>query len=256
MGYHIALGQPHNGTICYGTAQGMFRASLNHTVRVVHEASSLLAAGFNAIYCEALSLAENGEITHLAFLHGDISPEDLWIDKLVEEMERVEADFLSVVAPIKDIRGLTSTGVGYFGMDWSPLRRFTMTEIMELPETFSIADTPYTDQVLLHNSGCWLADLRNPLFSVTDEAGTGLVYFTINDRIRKKDGKWHYEVEPEDWFFSRRLHEQGARSFVTRKVRISHCGYFEFRNDHAWGVNKVDEQTRELWEPLEVASAD
>jgi hypothetical protein len=211
-----------------------------------------LAAGFNSIYCQALNLAEAGEITHLAFLHGDIAPEDLWIDKLVEEMERVEADFISVVAPIKDVRGLTSTGVGYFGMDWSPLRRFTMSEIMEMPETFSVADTPYPDQVLLHNSGCWLADLRNPLFRAEDANGIGLVYFTINDRILRLQGKWTYHVESEDWFFSRRLHEQDAKTFVTRKIKMAHCGSFEFRNDHAWGLEKVDEQTRELWEQLEV----
>jgi hypothetical protein len=254
--YQIALGQPHNGTICYGTAQGMFRASLNHTVRVIHEPSSLLAAGFNSIYCQALNLSESGEITHLAFLHGDIAPEDLWIDKLVDEMDRMQADFMSVIVPIKDVRGLTSTGVGRFGMDWSPLKRFTMSEVMELPETFGIGDTIYPGHVLLHNSGCWIADLRNPLFHTEDASGMGLVYFTINDRIVRNGGKWTYQVEPEDWFFSRRLHEQGAKSFVTRKVTVGHCGYFEYRNDHAWGIHKEDEQTRELWDNTEVSCAD
>jgi len=193
-------------------------------------------------------MADDGEITHLAFLHGDIAPEDLWIDKLVDEMDSLKADFISVVAPIKDLRGLTSTAIGKFGLDWTPYRRLTMEEVMVLPETFSIEDTEYPDDILLHNSGCWLADLRNPLFGEEDASGRGLVYFTINDRIVRKGGKRTYQVEPEDWFFSRRLHEQGARTFATRKVLIEHHGDFAFRNDHAWGVAKVDEQTRDIWD--------
>jgi hypothetical protein len=245
--FNIALGMPHNGTLCYGAAQGMCRASLKHTVRLLPEPSSLLAAGFNAIYAKALTLADAGEITHLAFLHADIAPEDLWIDKLVDEMEERKADFISVVAPIKDLRGLTSTAIGKFGLDWTPYRRLTMDEVLALPETFGIEDTQYPEDVLLHNSGCWLADLRNPLFSVEDAAGQLLVYFTINDRIIRKGEARSVEVEPEDWFFSRRLHEQGARTFATRKVLIGHHGDFEFRNDHVWGLAKVDEQTRQLW---------
>jgi hypothetical protein len=249
--YKILVGQPHNGMITDGAARGALNASKNHEAKILWHGGSLLAAGFNHLYCSALNMFNAGEITHFAMLHADISPCSFWLDILVEEMDRLSADFVSTVVPIKDERGLTSTGVGLFGVDWNPVRRFTMSEIMELPETFSISDTSYPEHVLLHNSGCWLADLRNPLFHAEDADGVGIVSFTIRDRILKKADTWEYQVEPEDWYFSRRLYDQNARTFATRKVSVNHVGHSMYPNDRAWGTQKVDEQIRELWEVVD-----
>ena len=250
--YRILVGQPHNGTITAGSARGSLNASKNHEAMLLWHGSSLLAAGFNHLYCSALNMFNAGEITHFAMLHADVEPEPYWLDILIAEMDRLGADLVSTVVPIKDERGITSTGVGVFGVDWNPARRFTMTEIMELPETFGIEDTSYPDHVLLHNTGCWVADLRNPLFQEADEDGIGLVHFTIRDRIMKKGDEWVYQVEPEDWYFSRRLYEQGARTFATRKVHVGHMGNSLYPNDRAWGTQVVDEQIRELWEQIKV----
>ena len=248
----ILLGHPHNGFITEGAARAMLRPSEKHDVRVLPFGGSLLAAGFNYLLCSALNMYNAGEITHFAFLHADVAPEDGWVDILMQEMNEHQADFVSCVIAIKDGRGLTSTGVGKWGMDWQVKKRFTVKEILDLPPTFSIEDTDFKDDILLHNSGCWLADLRSDVFHQRDGSGQGLVYFTIRDRIDFIDGKYQHHVEPEDWFFSRRLYEQGAKTFATRKVHIDHMGWAAYPNDKAWGL-AVDEQTRELWEPTEAA---
>lgn len=242
--HDVMLAVPHNGTICYGTAQAIFRASFVHNVQVNNSQSSALAAVFNNLFVDALNLVERGEITHLAFLHSDIAPQDGWIDMLLGEMDRLGADMVSAVSPIKDERGLTSTAIGVPGAVWSPLRRLTMTEVMNLPETFSVEDTGYTGHELLVNSGCWVADLRNPLFRELDEKGELKAFFTLNDRIINLNDTWRYQFESEDWFFSRRLAQMGAKVYATRKVKLKHFGDYGFPSDHAWGAWEEDEQTR------------
>ncbi len=50
-------------------------------------------------------------------------------------MDRVGADVIATVVPIKDNRGLTSTGLQ--DPDTLQIRRLTMTEVFRLPVTFS-----------------------------------------------------------------------------------------------------------------------
>jgi len=246
--YDVMLGVPTNGqSMLYGAAQALFRATWVHRVQINHYDKSLLACCFNKLWCDALNAAERGEITHMAFLHSDIAPADGWIDTLISEMEDQCAAFCSAVSPIKDARGLTSTGVGEPGLVWSPLRRFSMKEIMEFPETFDSDDTGNPGKVLLLNSGCWVADLRSPLFYRMDSDNQGKVYFEVNDRIVKTDQCWVHQVESEDWFFSRCLHANGIRAVATRKVPLVHMGMSGYGNDTAWGSQECDEDLRPLW---------
>jgi len=248
--YDVMLAIPTNGqTLVYGAAQGLFRATWRHHVQINHYDKSLLAACFNKLWCDGLNAAEKGDVTHVAFLHADIAPADGWIDTLIEEMERHEASLCSAVSPVKDPRGLTSTGIGEPGLAWSPLQRFATAEVMEFPETFDADAAGNPGKVLLLNSGCWVADLRDPRFFHVDQDGQAKVFFTINDRVVKTDGVWVHQVESEDWFFSRCLHEQGIRAVATRKVPIVHLGLTGFRNDVAWGTQECDEDLKPLWQP-------
>jgi len=248
-GYDVMLSMPTVGhAMVYGAAKGLFRATWKHHVQINHWDKSLLASVFNKLWCDALNAFDRGDITHVAMLHSDIGPADGWIDILIEEMEAQSAAFCSAVVPIKDSRGLTSTGIGEPGLAWSPLRRFTMKEIMEFPETFDAEDTGNPGKVLLLNSGCWVADLRHPGFHATDSDNQGKLYFEINDRIVKTEKGWTSQVEPEDWFFSRRLHAQGIRAVATRKVQVLHFGINAFCNDKAWGSHECDKDLRPLWE--------
>jgi hypothetical protein len=253
--HDVMLAIPTNGqTLTYGAAQGLFRASWTHRVQINHHDKSLLSAAFNKLWCDALNAFEAGEITHLAFLHADINPGDGWIDMLIHEMDDAYAAVCSAVSPIKDQRGLTSTGLGELGLQWSPLRRFTMKEVLDFPVTFDAGDAGHPEKVLLVNSGCWVADLRHPAFRIVHSNGESPFYFTINDRVvrEKESGKWTHQVESEDWFFSRQLFSYGVRAVATTRVPIVHVGMSGYRNDVVWGAQETDEDLRPLWDAKEV----
>jgi hypothetical protein len=243
----ILLGVPHNGTVAWDMAQSAWRCSEEHDVQVMNIPSSLLALSFNMLYSDALNRnEEDGSVELFAMLHSDLAPQGYWLDTLVRILMERDADLVSAVNAIKDERGLTSSGVSLPGMPWRPWRRFTLSELADYPMTFNAADIGYDDLVLLHNTGCWVADLRKELFHREDEDGSLAAYFTINDRIARRQGKWRAEVEPEDWFFSRRLHELGANTYVTREVVTKHYGLCQCDNQTVRG-QEMDTEVVRLW---------
>jgi hypothetical protein len=204
---------------------------------------------FNFVWADALNAFEHGEATHFAMLHADVTPDAGWLDVLLSELDRLDADLVSAIIPIKDRRGLTTCGVGDPCDRWNPFRRFTMREVMDMPETFGISDTPHPDKYLLHNTGCWACDLRKPLFFETDEGDCLKAFFNFPTRVfRGAKGVFEVGRESEDWFFSRKIHDLGAKTFATRKVRLLHRGAAEFPNSEPWGTwRNGDEGTREKW---------
>lgn len=236
--------------LLFGAAKGLMTASLGaHEVAIYNAGRGW--DDMNALWVDALNNAERGGCTHFAMLHSDILPDPGWLDTLMCELDDTGADLVSAVAPLKDTRGLTSAGIGDAENPWAPFRRFTMRELMEMPETFSIADTPHTDRYLLHNTGCWACDLRSPLFYAEDEHRCLHAFFNFPLRARRHaDGHLVHERESEDWFFSRKLAELGARTLITRKVGLKHVGSMEFGNTEPWGsYRNGDQDTRSNWDP-------
>lgn len=245
----ILLGVPYNGSVAWQSAQSAWNcASGEHQVQVASLPTSLLALGFNSLLAEALNRNEAGDFVQgMAMLHADLSADGHWLDTLVRVMVERDADFVSAVNAIKDDRGLTSSGVGVPGEPWMPLRRFTMRELDGWPKTFSAEDIGYGGMVLLHNTGCWLANLEKPLFHEADENGELRAHFTIRDRVVRRGGKWQPQVEPEDWYFSRRLHELGAKSYVTREVVTHHYGQSDWDNQTVRGRLETDTDVAKQW---------
>ena len=202
---------------------------------LVHGGGSLLANTFNQAWVHALNLQESGTpITHFAMLHDDVSPDDGWLDILLDDLQKNSADVVSAVIPIKDPFGTTSTAIDDPADVFNVERRLTMAEVFELPPVFTSNDCGYPYRALLVNTGCWVCDFTKPWrFEIT---------FTIRDRIRKNEkGKWVAEVAPEDWNFSRQLHSAGAKVMATRNVKLSHWGQLPYRNSEAWGEWNHDE---------------
>jgi hypothetical protein len=197
-----------------------------------YRSSSLLCYGFNELWCAALNgRAEHG-YTHFAMNHADVAALPLWCDTLIEEMERVGADVISVVIPIKDDRGETTTG--WMDPDSGALYRYTMKEIFDLPETFDAAAAGVPDKILLVNTGLWVCRFTEPWVEE--------VTFQIRDKnVRKDNGTFEATVISEDWHFSRWLHEHDKRVFATRKVAVEHFGRKGYRNDRVWGTWTHDE---------------
>ena len=193
---------------------------------------SLLAASFNRCLIHALKLRDEKQADFFLLMHADIVPveNETWLDDLMEarkfarlqykDNEPYKAQVLSVVSPIKDLRGVTSTG--YEGPTiWAP-KRFTMKQILEGPETFTRDD-------LLINTGMLLIDLRN-------NDWIDKIRFTISDAILvNSEGTRMPGVQPEDWQFSRDVRALGVKLWATRKVKIVHRGLFNYPNFAVWG---------------------
>lgn len=247
MRYQIRLGFPGN-QFMFGAVRGVMTAATAHNVEVTNSGTGW--DDFNILWCEALNAFERGECTHFAMLHSDIEPEPAWIDKLVAELDRLDAGLVSVPAPIKDNRGLTSSGIGDVNDRWCPLRRFTVREIQGFPETFNADDAGYGGQPLLHNTGCWCCDLRKPEWFETFSSGDLRAMFDFPRHVYRdqKTGKWCSACESEDWYFSRQVFDLGISSYITRKVSLTHRGVQDYPNNKAWGLYEHDEDTRAKWD--------
>lgn len=192
------------------------------------QGGSLLANSFNHHWKTALNMQLNGHhVTRFIMLHDDIVPEDGWLGILLDEFDRVRAeqveqkqpicDLLSVVIPIKDARGLTSTAIDDPGDPWGVYRRLTVHETGTLPETFGAEDCirvrlskapqgwddkpiseggcgPYY-RPLLVNTGLWICDFTRPwrfscYFNISDRMAFYVEdpYF-VNGRVRYSEGQ-------------------------------------------------------------------
>jgi len=118
------------------------------------------------------------------------------LDTLVDECERLGADVVSAISPLKSAHGLTSCGIGDHKDRINPLFRFTLKELEEgistnhherlivdrdatfimrdgikhhqIPSTFNSSDAGFPDHPLMINTGCWIADLRKDWCSATE----------------------------------------------------------------------------------------
>ncbi len=175
---------------------------------------SLLATNFNHLLCKARNSRAEGKWTDFGMHHADISAPPGWLDVMTSEKRRVGADILSVVVPIKDERRLTSTGTVQEG---GHIRRLTLKEVHQLPETFCAADLAqlgiHTPMVV--NTGLMLVDFTQPW---SDEW-----HFSIGDAIqRQPDGTFSPACLPEDWNFSSWANARGLKVYATRKVPVQH----------------------------------
>ena len=242
----IFLATPHyDGKLHGGAAMGAFIpafATSRQDVQIMPRnlGGSLLAFVFNRLWAEALCYAAVGKVDYFVMLHADVCPVEGWLDTLVGECERLNADVVSTVIPIKQSgvpweKIATTTAVGTMDDTWHPTRKLTLGECHSFPPTFSIADTPWPKQRLLVNTGCWIADLRKPFWLETYADGKLKHYFTIRDGIklhgRFPDGRLQIEplVESEDWGFSRRL-PVDAKVYATTAVKVVHVGEAKWRN--------------------------
>lgn len=232
----VFLGMPsYDGKCSAGAAESYFLTPTNGACVVVRSRanSSFLTKTFNDLWCAALNARARG-VTHFAMIHADIMPaEQGWLDVLVAEQIRLDADVVSAVAPIKTDHGWTSTAIAVDGTDADPWvrRRLTMREVYGLPETFSAEDV---GGPLLLNTGLWVCRLDRPWCEQ--------VCFDVVNRIVRNRGQWHAEAIPEDWLFSATLNRLGCSLYATRKVTLGHDGGSKvYTTDHPWGTQATDE---------------
>lgn len=178
---------------------------------------SLLPRVFNRLLASAVARGYD----RFAMLHSDIAAEPGWLDKMLRIMDERDADIVSVVAPIKDQRGMVSVAT-YDERD--ELRILTLDEIHDkLPETFDISDKWFAEigaKILAVNTGLMLMRLDRPWL----RKWSG---FRIVSEIRWTDEQIHCHVVSEDWDMSRELSKLmlPPRIVATRAVRLHHRGF-------------------------------
>ncbi len=252
--FNIYLAVPGTQT-CWGTVTGLINSTARHTAHPRQHGMGFSGVeDFNICWAEAHNWYDKGLITHFAMLHADITPdpEQRWLDILMEELIGRNASLVSAVSPIKDLRGITSSGICDLDDPWKPYRRFTIREIHQaLPETFDNAAAGYPDRPLLHNTGMWVCDLRRPCFQAVNALGELDLNFRFPDScVRDPISKeWIHRRESEDWLFSRELWLRGVRdTFITRRPRLTHHGKADFTNARPWGqFLDGDENTADKW---------
>ncbi len=232
--YNVFLSVPNSGHIMPCCALAFAQATQRHAITFCPQQFGDIPHNFNMLWCQALQRRESEGITHFAMLHTDIGAQAFWLDVLLDEMDRLDADIMSTVIAIKDGRGLTTTGIRYPGI-WGT-RRFTMREIMRLPETLSVADTDEPDQILAFNTGLWVC--RLPKAGWPDQ----MPGFYSKHQIKWIGHEPCPMFDSEDWLFSDWAAAQGLKIYATRKVRAEHQGALAYPNHHAWGAWETEQQ--------------
>lgn len=257
MSHKVYLGVPGSGQLCWESAQAAFLCSLKH--EVANEPSMTLGLNFNECWRRALLKGLNGECTHFAMMHTDLQvvedePGYRWIDQLVEEMDKVGCDFLSTPMAIKDIRGVTSSGIGDPSQPWEPWRRFTVAELKEMPVTFNAEMIGYGDKYLCHNEALCLFDMRKPVWYQTHPDGSVKCDFNVVEKITLSGSAWGAggtatrQQETEDWGFSRKLWKMGVNSYISRRVKTVHFGRIGWSNyEDVGSYRKGDEDSAHRW---------
>ena len=135
------------------------------------------------------------------------------------------------------------------------LRRLTVRELARMPTPFiaranmceMFGVDPVTAGAMIINTGCLIIDLRR-----FDWAGMRWPGFQIKDElVWSPDGSGQAFTSPEDWQFSRWMHERNIPFFATRELILDHYGGHTYRNQGLYG-EETDSTPRqpsiEMWE--------
>lgn len=242
------LGCPtHDGRIDRECADILFSAASQQNVLIGVNQSSLLTQNCNHLYATALNYRKQyPSLKWFAMLHSDVCPEPFFLDKLIHLAEQENADMLSVIIPIKDQSGMTSTGIG---RDSTLMMRLTQKQMQFMPPVFDLEKVkevintmcnegavdqgPWLYSLdkcnrLLANTGCMVVRLDQPW-------NEGISFSMVDYIIKDESGQWTAKCFPEDWFFSKSVADQGGKVMCTTAVKLKHAGVAKFSNQEAWG---------------------
>jgi len=230
----VMIGVPCFGAQMYAeTAMALVNAIAHRAGTVVLTiATSLLTVNRNTLWYEAVRRARRGEITHLLFMDADTAPCDVdWLEQLLREMQKHQAQVLGCVYPIKNASGDTTTA-RQTGDAWHS-ECMTYAELRDHPVTWTAPD-------LLVGTGLLLIDMRG--------AWCDKICFHIEDRIdRTPKGDFTVNAQSEDWHFCRQAKALGVDIWATMRIKLHHWGpscwpsYTPTAADHTPNRNNVVE---------------
>jgi hypothetical protein len=179
-------------------------------------------------------------------IHSDIEPEPFWVDKMIAEADRHRADIMTAVVPIKNDKGLTSTALSHPSDDCRAFLRLTSAQVKHpsFPVTFDRDmavnalralpgdlrfDAPMPAN-LLCNTGCMVCRLGGAWCDPTK------VYFDEVTTFQRINNQWTPLIRSEDWFFTAKAFQNGAKVMATTSMKINHHGITSYPNDKVWGM--------------------
>jgi hypothetical protein len=235
MAPRVFMIQPRYGDVSDGAARAFYRPHTRHNIpaelclEIAGEARPSASATprcFNIGLMQALVARDNGLASHVAMIHSDIDPDGPWLNVLWGEMRRLKVDLVAAVTAIKNDEGRTSTAIGDRDDPWKVNRFVAKADYGYLPDTFQPGDVCDEGEVLLVNTGLWLADLRAPWW----DTFPGFQWF---NRMYKVGNVWHEDFRPEDWELSRHIDREGGTYAATWMVPIRHWGSKAYHNQEA-----------------------
>jgi hypothetical protein len=181
---------------------------------------SLLCLAFNQLLAEALNKKDEGDITHMLMCHADVAAQQGFANVLYRIMRERGDTVVSAVVNIKEPeRRRTSCAVGNRHDHFDIRRYIETTDRLSMPETFCTADVAREDgEILLVNTGMWLADLRSEFWDSFE--------FSFTDRIMRNPatGKRQAFCVPEDWNLAYQMDEAGVPYSASWKIVTRHFG--------------------------------
>lgn len=218
---------------------------------------SALCYNFNSMWCEMLThnancISHSDRYTHFAMLHSDIHVLELyWLDTLLSLMDKFNpCDVLSVVSPIKDQRGLTTTGI-WDSKNERMLRRLTIAEVNELPDVFNLQDVlKLSDTMGMQEQNTyddsWKLAVNTGLMLIKVGPWCEKIFFRTKDymlKIKYDNNTTEYKPQfiSEDWLFSHDVQKLGCTVYGTRAIALEHIGRFAYPNFGKWGTISYDD---------------
>lgn len=226
----------YNGMIESETALALYaNATERYRCHVLVRSSSLLPSNCTTLLLQGVNNRDKFGIEWFAMLHGDVIPKGPWLDTLIDEAEKHDADFMSACVPIKDTRGLTSTAIGpeWNGPAWG---RLSMKQLHRegFPRTFTAIQAvdalglqPPERPFLYANTGCMVFRLSkwNP----------DIHFVQTNSIVQNESGEWSVLDFSEDWYFSLQCARSGLKVMSTTAVEVDHKGQARYPSYENWG---------------------
>lgn len=199
--------------------------------------SSLLTTNFNDLWCRALN--SRPRPSHFLMVHSDVGPlGNGWVDTMLRELDKAKADVLSIVMPLKNGEGVTSTGI--MRASDNKIRKLSLRETLACPTTFDAAAAGYPGSTLLINTGLWVCRF--------DPRWVEKIVFRIHDTILKDvNGKFMPAAVGEDFLFSIDAQRLGLRVVASHCIQATHVGRFDYPNFGAWGAVDGDKTWYHAW---------
>lgn len=177
-------------------------------------AGSLLPRVFN----ESFAMATCRGYDMFVMMHADIGAEPGWLTKLLAVQAMHSADVVSVVVPLKDDRGLSSTAVHTPDEKY---RKLSMEECRDKCGPVFDARDPYLVGMgathLLVNTGLFCMRLDRPWLKQWKG-------FQIRSSLDWQDRGCEVNTTSEDWDMSEALAELGCSIFATTTIKVQHIG--------------------------------